>query len=760
MYLGQAMGQFAQGAMQGYAFVDNAMNDKVKREQAKTLYEQQEAMNQEKIAKAKRDNLNDQNLYNAVNSREQMQTVAKQQADAIQQNYAQQQQSYTSDEQKQQQREQNTTEILMKKLQKSNGTAMNSILNDIYSTSNTADREKQLNRAIRVFKDNTDFTQTLGIKNLDTADVLRLGNKKDEQYAIDYLAGYGIDAREAYTDPRKMEAMLDSVPVVKVDAQYIPLDHLTTATGGSKYLRPEQQDIIDSTREQITNSFAPRADSPDLTAEQEGNIDENNYLAKVANIETDGKDPYNQPQNRNGYEGKYQFRYRDEGDAGYAIAKELGIDPKAPKTPEQQEAIMRKFTDTNRSQLDARGIESTDYNLWLAHNQGVGGANAILKGKLTPTIRRNIKNQGIVGNTDTELINNYHEKFAPRFGEQPQQQMPKEAKKRMIADVAQSTDNFKKPIDDDKLAHLYALAGKTDPRASDEKMTSFMKNYAFMTGTLGMEKDQAVKSLAKKERVSPLKKAIREQEVLRTQADKAIEDGDFARADQLNAQADTYTPYIDKTAKGTTAVTDERNAEEIKKRLNWTFDPNKEDVETESTIEAEFRDSKGYNSKVVKSEAEFKAMADLLPQLNKLRKDMASPKWDSGLVDTVWEKGKGMLIDDIAKQTTQQIMADQGISYNAANYLKLMSGSSATDKEYQDKLKTIAGTSDMQPSQRLAILDSFISQNKMAMRTQGESLAKSGLPRLYRDYASHFADEKQDVSKVPSEFKHLFKGGK
>lgn len=139
----------------------------------------------------------------------------------------------------------------------------------------------------------------------------------------------------------------------------------------------------------------------------------------IANVETRhgaaSDKAYSQGKNSSGYEGKYQFRYRDKNDAGYDIATKLDIDPKAPKTPKQQEAIMDEFLKRNANRLTKKGIEPTPYNLWLAHNQGVSGAAAILRGKLTKTIRRNIRNQGVSGTTDDELIKNYHKKFKGKF---------------------------------------------------------------------------------------------------------------------------------------------------------------------------------------------------------------------------------------------------------------------------------------------------------------------------------------------------------
>ncbi|RKX64394.1 MAG: hypothetical protein DRP42_06445 [Tenericutes bacterium] len=145
-------------------------------------------------------------------------------------------------------------------------------------------------------------------------------------------------------------------------------------------------------------------------------------LDKIANVETShgakSDKAYSQGKNASGYEGKYQFRYRDKKDAGYAIAVKLGIDPKAPKTPEQQEAIMADYVKTNTKALKAKGHPVTPYTLWLAHNQGAGGANAILTGRLTKGIRRGMINQRIGGeesDTDAELIAKYHKKFRPKF---------------------------------------------------------------------------------------------------------------------------------------------------------------------------------------------------------------------------------------------------------------------------------------------------------------------------------------------------------
>lgn len=186
-------------------------------------------------------------------------------------------------------------------------------------------------------------------------------------------------------------------------------DLFTTPPTPESHLPPEAPAELAAPQQQPTQT--PQSTTP------AGNFQ--NVKDAIADVETshgaDSLKAYDQPPNKNGYEGKYQFRYRNKNDAGYDIAVALGIDPKTKKTPEQQEAIMDEFMRRNADRLTKKGIEPTPYHLWLAHNQGVGGASAILRGKLTKNIRRNIRNQGVSGTTDAELIANYHKKFKKRF---------------------------------------------------------------------------------------------------------------------------------------------------------------------------------------------------------------------------------------------------------------------------------------------------------------------------------------------------------
>ena len=137
------------------------------------------------------------------------------------------------------------------------------------------------------------------------------------------------------------------------------------------------------------------------------------FLSTLANVESGNKN-ITTP-NKNGYVGIFQFRYRD-GDHGSVLAKKMGVTPQQMiNSPELQKKAMSLALNQYDRELSSSNIPVNNYTRWMRHNQGLGGTRAMTSGKLTPTIRRNIRNQGINGNNDYELIQNYHRKFKSRF---------------------------------------------------------------------------------------------------------------------------------------------------------------------------------------------------------------------------------------------------------------------------------------------------------------------------------------------------------
>lgn len=137
------------------------------------------------------------------------------------------------------------------------------------------------------------------------------------------------------------------------------------------------------------------------------------FLTALGKVESNNN--YNASPNSSGYEGKYQFRYR-KGDDGLKYATQLGYTRADIRSdPNKQEKLMGLALKNYDSQIKGRGVTVNNWTRWLRHNQGLGGMSAILKGRLTPIIRRNIRNQGVSGKTDSDLINNYTAKFKRRF---------------------------------------------------------------------------------------------------------------------------------------------------------------------------------------------------------------------------------------------------------------------------------------------------------------------------------------------------------
>ena len=125
------------------------------------------------------------------------------------------------------------------------------------------------------------------------------------------------------------------------------------------------------------------------------------YLQKLAQVESNGD--WNAMNPGSKAFGRFQFIPSTEK----TYAKKLGMSLDQARTPEGQMRMVSAFTADNRNGLLKAGIEPTQENLYLAHQQGLGGAINLIRGRGTKQI--NLTSNG---------VNNYAEwrkKFGSRF---------------------------------------------------------------------------------------------------------------------------------------------------------------------------------------------------------------------------------------------------------------------------------------------------------------------------------------------------------
>ena len=125
------------------------------------------------------------------------------------------------------------------------------------------------------------------------------------------------------------------------------------------------------------------------------------YLENLAKVES--SDNWTAHNKGSGAYGKFQFIPSTEK----AYAKKLGMSTKEARTPAGQIAMVKAFTEDNRKGLIRAGIDPTQENLYLSHQQGLGGAVKMIRGGKAKAI--NLKSNGVSD------YSSWRAKFAPRF---------------------------------------------------------------------------------------------------------------------------------------------------------------------------------------------------------------------------------------------------------------------------------------------------------------------------------------------------------
>lgn len=131
------------------------------------------------------------------------------------------------------------------------------------------------------------------------------------------------------------------------------------------------------------------------------------FTNKLKNIESKGN--YNVV-NKYGYTGAYQFGKK----TARPYLKKLGKSwTDFKNSPELQDQIFQLSVAHNMKQMEKKNIEPTELNLWIAHNQGLGGLSQILSGKISSKVKKNISTNLPDGGEAT--ADNYIKQWSKRF---------------------------------------------------------------------------------------------------------------------------------------------------------------------------------------------------------------------------------------------------------------------------------------------------------------------------------------------------------
>lgn len=209
-------------------------------------------------------------------------------------------------------------------------------------------------------------------------------------------------ATETYQDAKK------SVTEVTTNVKDSVLSTLKDTVKGTKSTIDEifgyMKDKVSSMGSAVgsTMGLSLGASSPTI-----GNAPKGSFLSKLGKVESGNKYDIT---NKYGYSGKYQFGKK----TATPYLKKLGVSwEQYKKSPEIQEKMIRMFMADNKKALISSGIEPTELNMWMAHNQGIGGTKQILSGNISKNVRRNISTN--IGKGVAPTPTNYISRWSKTF---------------------------------------------------------------------------------------------------------------------------------------------------------------------------------------------------------------------------------------------------------------------------------------------------------------------------------------------------------
>jgi hypothetical protein len=691
MYGGLASG-FTEGIKSGYNFVDDAKTKAQNREIQQQQAKQQAEIRAQQIKKAQNENYLTGAMIDDANG-VQMETDRR------------------------------ISEIESQNRQMSAEVTKSEVTNPLTLAPNSKARGEQLPSSIAKLRKMPNVVKTLGIQNLDTADVLRAGNPKDIEWATNMVMEGGTSPESIGLDMNNeadrdkwaeyMGQIVESYPAIKVDGQVIDMHALSVAMGAQTSYTPAQRKLADDNRKNLNDIFDSMTQTSNMPKEEVANMTPEDYQeTRQLAEETATVDTATDTTPRKG--GSRSWRNKNPGniEAGqFADANgSIGSDGRFAIFPTEEAGHKamsnllfegKNYKNKTLRQAIARYAPSSENNV-PAYIRATGADPDMKMKDFSPeqrkTLLANMKKhegwkEGSVSSTNNEADQ-----------------------------IVQESIKTGKPIDDMRMRKLYAIAGKTYPGTTSGKATSKMKDFQFLQDSLGLSKEEAMKSAfgigkegnSSRKQVG-YKKAIKAniayQEKLDagetlSKADKTLmkANNEIIEDFEDTSHQQNVTSDLDTRAKGRTASNE---ALSTLRSTNVDKDIKANSIRKLDEAQAKLRqvDPKAYKAEgktietMKDTQVTLNSLADVLNRVES--GDLQ--KTDTGIVADTWNKVVSYMSEDVKKQvdsvagTEWRKTNDANIKQNVslgllqAEFIKSISGATVTDEERKILLDTIKG---------------------------------------------------------------------
>jgi len=394
-------------------------------------------------------------------------------------------------------------------IKKSNATTVQKNINELARQDNNKDRSAVLQATKTRFKTNPEIYEALGIKNVDTMQILNPSDPKDRQWMKETLMNGTNGPEESDLTPEVIAMAMETYPAIKADGAIIDLQGLSAATGAASMANPEHTKIMEKNLKKLRTGVYGEEDRMATNVEK-GLSGSDEFIEKGQTASDVQQIPI--PESTNDTEAlnkdlaketakqvtQNQYGYKKSNNEIDSLVDKLGLKVKGGFRDEQHNkdvggAKTSQHTVGEAYDIDISGKSTEEVNQ-IIREAGKLGFTSFGTGTNSLHIdrRANPASWGYAGGVSSgsgPAMSKYSKAIseaqadAKQFGKNVQ-----EAQQDIKSQVAREiTTTGTAPLSDMKMRKVYALLGKTYPKDPNEPTTK-MRNYEYLRDVVGDDK--------------------------------------------------------------------------------------------------------------------------------------------------------------------------------------------------------------------------------------------------------------------------------